>query len=130
MHHGLHARVNTEYRCGAAHTNATGFCASLRMPEIHTPSAALKKRQNRLRWTLLSVWLLTSFGPGFFARDLAIEINGWPLYFWMAAQGSLLIFMAIVVLYAWLMNRWEGEEVAQLSTSKHRPSLADPHEPH
>ena len=106
------------------------FSVSLRMPEIHTPSDALKKRQNRLRWALLSVWLLTSFGPGFFARDLAIEINGWPLYFWMAAQGSLLIFMAIVVLYAWLMNRWEAEEAAQLSTSNHRPSLADPHEPH
>lgn len=79
---------------------------------------------------MLSVWLLTSFGPGFFARDLAIEIHGWPLYFWMAAQGSLLIFMAIVVLYAWLMNRWEAEEIALLSTSNHRPSLADPREPH
>jgi putative solute:sodium symporter small subunit len=74
--------------------------------------------------------LTPSCALGFFARDLAIEINGWPLYFWMAAQGSLLIFMAIVVLYAWLMNRWEAEEVAQLSTSNHRPSLADPHEPH
>ena len=105
-----------------------GFCVSLRMPEIHTPSVALKKRQNRLKWALLSVWLLTSFGPGFFARDLAIEINGWPLYFWMAAQGSLLIFMAIVVLYAWLMNRWESEEVAQLSTIHQRPPLSDTHE--
>lgn len=97
------------------------------MPEIHTPSAALKKRQNRLKWALLSVWLLTSFGPGFFARNLAIEINGWPLYFWMAAQGSLLIFMAIVVLYAWLMNRWEAEEVAQLSAAHHRLLLSEPH---
>ena len=25
MHHGLHARVNTEYRCGAAPTNVMGF---------------------------------------------------------------------------------------------------------
>jgi putative solute:sodium symporter small subunit len=107
-----------------------GFCVSLRMPEIHTPSVALKKRQNRLKWALLSVWLLTSFGPGFFARDLAIEINGWPLYFWMAAQGSLLIFMAIVVLYAWLMNRWEAEEIAQLSAAPHVHSLEDTRDPH
>jgi putative solute:sodium symporter small subunit len=107
-----------------------GFCVSLRMSEIHTPSVALKKRQNRLKWALLSVWLLTSFGPAFFARDLAIEINGWPLYFWMAAQGSLLIFMAIVVLYAWLMNRWEAEEIAQLSVAPHLPPLADPRDPH
>jgi putative solute:sodium symporter small subunit len=59
---------------------------------------------------------------------LAIDIQGWPLYFWMAAQGSLLIFMAIVVLYAWLMNRWEAEEVAQLTAPHQRPSLANPHE--
>ena len=98
------------------------------MPEIHTPSAALKKRQNRLKWTLLSIWLLTSFGPGFFARDLAIDIQGWPLYFWMAAQGSLLVFMAIVVIYACLMNRWEAEEVAQLSAAHQRPPLSDTHE--
>lgn len=97
------------------------------MLEIHTPSLALQKRQRRLKWTLLAIWLFTSFVPGFFARDLAIEINGWPLYFWMAAQGSLLIFMAIVVLYAWLMNRWEAEEIAQLSATHHRPQLSDPH---
>lgn len=88
------------------------------MTEIHTPSEALKKRQNRLRLALLTVWLLTSFGPSFFARNLAIEINGWPLYFWMAAQGSLLIFMAIVVIYAWLMNRWEAEEITALELAK------------
>lgn len=105
-----------------------GFCVSLRMLEIHTPSAALKKRQNRLKWSLLSVWLLTSFGPGFFARDLAIEINGWPLYFWMAAQGSLLIFMLIVALYAWLMNRWEAAEIAAIHAVSHLPSLAEPQE--
>lgn len=58
------------------------------------------------------VWFCTSFGPSFFARELAIEVHGWPLYFWMAAQGSLLVFVAIVVIYAWLMNRWEAQETA------------------
>jgi cation/acetate symporter len=37
---------------------------------------------------------------------------GWPLYFWMAAQGSILFFICIVVVYAWLMNRWEAQETA------------------
>jgi cation/acetate symporter len=99
------------------------------MQEIHVPSAALKRRQNRLKWALLSIWFSTSFGPAFFARDLAIEINGWPLYFWMAAQGSLLIFMAIVALYAWLMNRWEAEDFATLSTDKNSRSLTGNQEP-
>jgi putative solute:sodium symporter small subunit len=62
--------------------------------------------------TLLLVWLLVSFGPGFFARDLSVIIGGWPLYFWMAAQGSILLFICIVVIYAWLVNRWEAQETA------------------
>ena len=61
---------------------------------------------------LLLVWLLVSFGPGFFARDLSVIIGGWPLYFWMAAQGSILMCISIVVVYAWLMNRWEAKEAA------------------
>jgi len=61
---------------------------------------------------LLLVWLLVSFGPSFFARDLTVMVGGWPLYFWMAAQGSILLFICIVVIYAWLMNRWEAQEVA------------------
>jgi putative solute:sodium symporter small subunit len=63
--------------------------------------------------TLLLVWFCTSFGPAFFARDLSFEVGGWPFHFWMAAQGTLLVFLAVVVVYAWLMNRWEAEDMAQ-----------------
>jgi putative solute:sodium symporter small subunit len=82
------------------------------MVEIPTPSPALKARQRRLTVVLLLVWAAASFGPGFFARRLSFEVWGWPFHFWMAAQGSLLIFLAVVVVYAWLMNRWEAQESA------------------
>jgi cation/acetate symporter len=32
-------------------------------------------------------------------------VAGWPLGFWFAAQGSVLVFIAIVAVYAWLANR-------------------------
>lgn len=96
------------------------------MPEIPARAIALQTRKSRLRWTLLLVWLCTSLGPGFFARDLTMEIQGWPLYFWMAAQGSLLIFVGIVVLYAWLMNRWEAEEAAIHNENSKDPSETSP----
>ena len=105
-------RVNTEDQGVESRLIAQRLSLSLGMAEIHTPSSTLQKRQSRLRWTLMLVWFCTSFGPGFFAHDLAIEVHGWPLYFWMAAQGSLLVFVAIVVIYAWLMNRWEAQEAA------------------
>ncbi len=70
------------------------------------------QKKRILTAVLLLVWLLVSFGPSFFARDLSVIIRGWPLYFWMAAQGSILLFICIVVIYAWLMNRWEAQEAA------------------
>jgi putative solute:sodium symporter small subunit len=70
------------------------------------------QKKRILTAVLLLVWLLVSFGPGFFARDLSVIIGGWPLYFWMAAQGSILLFICIVVIYAWLVNRWEAQEAA------------------
>ena len=65
-----------------------------------------------LTLVLLLAWLLISFGPSFFARDLSVMVGGWPMHFWMAAQGSILLFICIVVVYAWLMNRWEAQETA------------------
>lgn len=70
------------------------------------------RKKRILTTVLLLVWLLVSFGPSFFARDLSAMVGGWPLYFWMAAQGSILLFICIVVIYAWLMNRWEAQEAA------------------
>ena len=74
--------------------------------------AEFANRVKRLRWILLLVWGSTTFCAAFFARDLSFTLLDRPFGFWMAAQGSLLIFMAIVVLYAWLMNRWEAQEAA------------------
>jgi uncharacterized membrane protein len=33
----------------------------------------------------------------------------------MAAQGAILVFIGIVVVYAFLMNRWEAQEAVQAS---------------
>lgn len=58
---------------------------------------------------LLAVWFAASFGVVFFARDLQFEVLGWPVSFWFAAQGSVLVFIAIVVVFAWRANRRETE---------------------
>ena len=88
---------------------------SLRMHEIQAISPALRRRKKRLTFLLLCVWLAVSFGPTFFARTLSFEIGGWPVHFWMAAQGAILVFIGIVVIYAFLMNRWEAQEATQAS---------------
>ncbi|MFM2051551.1 MAG: hypothetical protein RL682_2042, partial [Pseudomonadota bacterium] len=67
------------------------------------------------RWSLhaglLTLWFLASFGIVFFAEDLQVLALGWPVGFWFSAQGSVLIFIVLVVIFAWVENRREGPEL-------------------
>jgi putative solute:sodium symporter small subunit len=60
----------------------------------------------RMTGLLLLLWLLTGFGAAFFARELAgLSVFGWPLSFYLAAQGASLVYLAILAFYAWRMRR-------------------------
>ncbi len=75
-------------------------------------SDAPKHRARAAWWrgVLLAVWVLASFGVTFFARDLTQVVAGWPINYWWMAQGGVLVFIAIVAAYAWLMNRRSGAD--------------------
>ena len=66
-----------------------------------------------MRVALLLLWAAASFGVAFFARDLDQILAGWPLNYWLAAQGAVLVFIGIVVLNAWWMNRAEARRAAR-----------------
>lgn len=57
---------------------------------------------------LLVLWFFASFGVVFFAHDLQFVVATWPVGFWFAAQGSVLVFIGIVVVFAWIANRREA----------------------
>lgn len=61
----------------------------------------------RLMAVLLAIWALVSFGAGIFFADLLnnIELGGFPLGFWFANQGSILVFLALIAVYVWRMDR-------------------------
>ena len=64
------------------------------------------RRSRRLTAVLLLLWLATSFGTVFYARELArLTLFGWPLSFYLAAQGAALVYLAIIGVYAWRMRR-------------------------
>ena len=67
-------------------------------------------RNLKITAVLLLIWFLVTFVMGYFAIPLA-EINffGWPLSFYMAAQGSLIIYVAILYYYAKKMRRLDVE---------------------
>ena len=73
-----------------------------------TPAAS--PRRWSLHAGLLALWFAVSFGMVFYARDIYVQMAGAPAGFWFAAQGAVLIFISLIVIFAWVENRREGPE--------------------
>jgi putative solute:sodium symporter small subunit len=59
------------------------------------------QRTSSLMWTMLVLWLFFSFMVHFFVNQLnEIKILGFPLGFYMAAQGSLIAFVVMLFVFA------------------------------
>ncbi|MGV8899874.1 MAG: DUF4212 domain-containing protein [Burkholderiaceae bacterium] len=59
----------------------------------------------RLTAVLLLAWLIVTFVSIFYARELsALTLFGWPVSFYMIAQGVPLIYVVILGIYAWRMR--------------------------
>jgi putative solute:sodium symporter small subunit len=59
---------------------------------------------------LLLIWFVVTFVMGYFAIPLAqITLFGWPLSFYMAAQGSLIVYVVLIWVYARYMNKLDSE---------------------
>lgn len=56
---------------------------------------------------LLSIWFLVSYVFGILLVDQlnAIKMGGFGLGFWFAQQGSIYVFVVLIFVYVWLMNR-------------------------
>ena len=65
----------------------------------------------RLMARLLAVWFLVSFGCGIlWVEPLnAIRVGGFQLGFWFAQQGSIYVFVALIFIYVWQMNKLDRE---------------------
>ncbi len=76
-----------------------------------TERRAYWRRNLRLMAVLLTIWALVSFGAGIlFVEPLnKIVIAGFPLGFWFAQQGSIIVFVALIAVYVWRMDRLDAE---------------------
>jgi putative solute:sodium symporter small subunit len=69
------------------------------------------RRNLRLAAILLSIWFVVSFGFGILLVEPLnkIEIIGFPLGFWFAQQGSIYVFVVLILVYAKMMDRLDDE---------------------
>ena len=56
---------------------------------------------------LLSVWFIVSFGAGILFKDFLdqFRLGGFKLGFWFAQQGSIYVFVILIFIYIYLMNK-------------------------
>ena len=68
-------------------------------------------RTSTLMWIMFALWLFFSFGIHFFVEPLnAISFLGFPVGFYMAAQGSLIAFVIMLFLFAKRQDTIDREE--------------------
>ena len=63
----------------------------------------------RLTISLLVIWFLVSYGAGIVFREVLDNqsIGGAPLGFWFAQNGSIYVFLVLIVVYCRKMTQYE-----------------------
>tara|TARA_Y100000588_G_scaffold241179_1_gene255057 strand:- start:120 stop:395 length:276 start_codon:yes stop_codon:yes gene_type:complete len=65
----------------------------------------------RILAILMTIWFVVSFGCGIlFVEPLnEFKLGGFKFGFWMAQQGSIYVFVALIFVYVRLMNKLDRE---------------------
>ena len=82
----------------------------------HTPAGATQpnprhaeywRRNLRYLGMLLAVWFAVSYGLGILLVEPLNDyhLGGFPLGFWFAQQGSIYVFVILIFVYVWRMNK-------------------------
>lgn len=61
----------------------------------------------RLLGIILVIWAVVAFGAsiGFVELLNRFQLGGYPLGFWFSQQGSIYIFVALIFIYTFFMDR-------------------------
>lgn len=68
------------------------------------------KKNLQITAVLMAIWFVVTYVVGYFARELnGITVFGFPLGFYMGAQGALIIYVVMIFYYAARMNKMDKE---------------------
>ena len=93
--------------------------------ETHSPQIqeSLKRywRSNiKIMLGLLLVWAFAGLGCGVLFADAlnAYQLAGYPLGFWFAQQGAIVVFVFLILIYAFLLNRLDRKHLDEIKALK------------
>ncbi|MBL4581157.1 MAG: DUF4212 domain-containing protein [Gammaproteobacteria bacterium] len=85
------------------------------------------KANIRLVLSLLSIWFFISFGCGILFVDAldTIRFGGFKLGFWIAQQGSIFVFVALILYYIRAMDKLDKRYDLDSSSENAKPAQED-----
>ena len=83
--------------------------------DVEERNRAYWRKNLRYLWILLGVWFAASFlcSVVFVDQLDKIQIGGYRIGFYMAQQGAIWVFVEIIFIYAFLMNRLEKRRLTE-----------------
>ena len=90
------------------------------MPKSDSSANSYWKANIRLVLSLLFVWFFISFGCGILFVDAldTIRFGGFKLGFWIAQQGSIFVFVALIIIYIRAMDKLDDKYNLDSSSEK------------
>lgn len=106
--------------------SSTGAPTDAADPRVRAAIAAHWRRNVRLMAALLVAWAFAGLGCGVLWAEWLnrTSLGGFPLGFWFAQQGSILVFVVLILVYAVVMrrlDRWHHGELAAIERSRPEP---------
>ena len=100
-----------------------------RDPRVAAAIGRYWKKNITIMAVLLLIWAAVGLGAGIlFADSLnAYHLGGYPLGFWFAQQGSIIVFVVLILVYAIMLNRLDKEHHRDLEKMD-ADSTGDPRE--
>jgi putative solute:sodium symporter small subunit len=89
----------------------------VRTARVHEALERYWRYNLRIMAGLLFFWAFASFGCGILWVDWlnGFRVAGFPLGFWFAQQGSIVVFVLCILIYCVAMNRLDRRHHAELA---------------
>lgn len=97
------------------------------MPDPN-PKASYWRKNVQILSFLLMIWFIASYGLGIILVEPLNEyhLGGFPLGFWFAQQGSIYVFVVLILVYAIWMARLDKQYAKPVADEQDESSAGGP----
>ena len=96
----------------------------LHQPAVHASLDRYWRTNVLVMMVLLLIWAAVGLGCGVLFADTLNQYNlpgnGYPLGFWFAQQGSIIVFVLLILVYCVFMNKLDKRHHAELEELRKR----------